>query len=239
MDIYNNYYTHFLAGINCNEMSNAIRSVYKENPNHTLLSVFGSEDEPRQYSHPLDITHQVLNRKVHKQLLLLNFQRVTDPTGTRSLIWKRLCSHNFTSTFTICIDKSAGVDISTLPNVYARNRQYPFWLSPRGNGIDCHRTWEALYLDIIPVVWNSTLNSLFIDLPVIILNEWSDITEQFLQNKLKQIAANKVKIPPVYRFEKLRFSFWRHLILSKSRHSIATTERKNQCWRGKTTFTTN
>jgi len=133
------------------------------------------------------------------------------------------------------MEKSDGVNISALPTIYARNRQYPFWLSPRGNGLDCHRTWEALYLDVIPIVWNSTLNSLYIDLPVIILDERSEITEQFLRAKLKEIATNKVKNPTVYRFEKLRFSFWRRLVLSKSRHSITTTKRENQCWRAKTT----
>jgi len=133
------------------------------------------------------------------------------------------------------MEKSDGVNISALPTIYARNRQYPFWLSPRGNGLDCHRTWEALYLDVIPIVWNSTLNSLYIDLPVIILDKCSEITEQCLRAKLKEIATNKIKNPTVYRFEKLRFSFWRRLVLSKSRHSITTTKRENQCWRAKTT----
>jgi hypothetical protein len=149
-------------------------------------------------------------------------------------MWKVFCSRNVTSTFTECIDKPDGVNISALPAIYNRNRQYPFWLSPRGNGLDCHRTWEAFYLDIIPIVWNSTLNPLFVDLPVIILNDWREITEQFLRTKLNEIAKEKIKSPSIYQFDKLRFSYWRHLILNKSRHSMNTTKRENLCWRAKT-----
>ena len=28
-------------------------------------------------------------------------------------------------------------------------------ISPMGNGLDCHRTWEALYLGVIPLVRGS------------------------------------------------------------------------------------
>lgn len=120
-------------------MANAIRNVYQRHSNHTLPSVYGGKDEPRQYSHLLDVTYKTLNGQFDSALLLLNFQRKTDPTGFRSRIWKVLCNPNFTSTFATCIDKPIGVDISTLSNIYARNRQYPFWLSPHGNGVDYHR----------------------------------------------------------------------------------------------------
>ncbi len=176
----------------------------------------------------------MLNESVGNRLLLINFQRGNDPTKIRLHMWKVFCSRNVTSTFTECIDKPDGVNISALPAIYNRNRQYPLWLSPRGNGLDCHRTWEAFYLDIIPIVWNSTLNPLFVDLPVIILNDWRDITEQFLRTKLNEIAKKKIKSPSVYRFDKLRFSYWRSLILNKSRHSINTTKRENLCWQGET-----
>lgn len=65
---------------------------------------------------------------------------MADPTGFRARVWEVLCNRNFSSVFVVCIDKPGGVDISALPGIYARNRQYPFWLSPRGNGLDCHRT---------------------------------------------------------------------------------------------------
>ena len=49
-----------------------------------------------------------------------------------------------------------------------------FCISPRGNGIDCHRTWEALYLRTVPVVTRSILTDHHPDLPVIVLDDWAD-----------------------------------------------------------------
>ncbi|CAF0737719.1 unnamed protein product [Adineta steineri] len=234
-----NKFTSIPIGINCYEMANGIRYIHQQNSNNTLPSLFGGTDEPSQYSHLLDITYNVLNGYSSKRLLLINFQKMTDPTGLRSQLWKVFCRRRFTSAFVECIDKPNGVNISSLPSIYIRNRQYPFWLSPRGNGLDCHRTWEALYLDTIPIVWNMTLNPLFVDLPVIVINNYNELTEQFLRTKLNEIAKNKVKNPSFYRFEKLRFSYWRRMILSKSRYSTTTTRRQNQCWRAKTVTKTN
>ena len=55
-----------------------------------------------------------------------------------------------------------------------------FCLSPHGNGLDCHRTWEAIALGCIPVVKTSPLDRLFSGLPVLIVNSWSDLNESLL-----------------------------------------------------------
>jgi hypothetical protein len=49
-----------------------------------------------------------------------------------------------------------------------------FCISPSGNGIDCHHTWEALYLRTIPVVTRSLLTEQHPDIPMIVLKDWSD-----------------------------------------------------------------
>jgi len=47
-------------------------------------------------------------------------------------------------------------------------------LSPRGNGADCHRTWEAIYHGAIPVVEANTLgHSLFENLPVFVVESFT------------------------------------------------------------------
>jgi hypothetical protein len=48
-----------------------------------------------------------------------------------------------------------------------------FCVSPRGNGIDGHRTWEALYLRTVPVVTRSVVTDHHSDLPMIVLDDWS------------------------------------------------------------------
>jgi hypothetical protein len=51
-----------------------------------------------------------------------------------------------------------------------------FCLSPRGNGIDCLRTWEALYLRSIPVVTRSVLTDQHPDIPMIVLDDWAEFS---------------------------------------------------------------
>jgi hypothetical protein len=50
-------------------------------------------------------------------------------------------------------------------------------LSPSGNGIDCHRTWEAMYLGAIPIVRRIHWPFNGENLPVIIIDEWADLLE--------------------------------------------------------------
>jgi hypothetical protein len=48
-----------------------------------------------------------------------------------------------------------------------------FCVSPEGNGIDCQRTWEALYVKTVPIVTRSAVLDHFAYLPMIILDDWS------------------------------------------------------------------
>jgi hypothetical protein len=60
--------------------------------------------------------------------------------------------------------------------VWARHREFAFEISPRGNGIDCHRTWEALILKTIPIVRTSRIDPIYDGLPVAIVNDWDEVT---------------------------------------------------------------
>ncbi len=81
-----------------------------------------------------------------------------------------------------------------------------FVVSPPGSGLDCHRTWEALYMGCYPIVLNSTLNPLYEGLPVVIVDSWEKVTEELLQKKMEEFKKrdwnlNKIYIP--YWFEKV------------------------------------
>jgi hypothetical protein len=51
---------------------------------------------------------------------------------------------------------------------------YCFTLSPPGNGFDCHRTWEALYLGVIPIVKRSPFFDAFPGLPALFVDDWRE-----------------------------------------------------------------
>jgi len=83
---------------------------------------------------------------------------------------------------------------------------FRYVLSPWGNGLDCHRTWEALLVGAIPVVNTSTLDPLYVDLPVIIVEDWSMITKDFLEKQHKKMITKS------FDKSKLFFDYWRNLI---------------------------
>ena len=81
-----------------------------------------------------------------------------------------------------------------------------FVLSPRGNGLDCHRTWEALYLGSVPIVESSALDPLFENLPVLIIKNWEEINEEMLNNFYEKTKNEK------FQKEKLFMQYWHDLI---------------------------
>lgn len=225
-------------------MADAIRIIQrKTNPQRTFPSLYGDADEPPYYIHLLDMTERALSTPGinPSHLALINFEPSTDWTGLRIRVQSDMCNPNKSVSFVTCFTKPAGVQIFKIQTIYPRNRRYSFWISPRGNGIDCHRTWEALYLDIIPIVWNSTLNSLYENLPIVIINSHADLTESFLREQLQKIAMKKKKQLTLssssdgYQYEKLHNTFWRRMILSKSRYANTMSDLTHQrrCWRAK------
>ncbi|HWD24109.1 MAG TPA: hypothetical protein VG368_01480, partial [Acidimicrobiales bacterium] len=49
-----------------------------------------------------------------------------------------------------------------------------FSVCPRGAGIDAHRVWESLCLGVVPVVVRTVLTQQHSDLPMIVLDDWSE-----------------------------------------------------------------
>jgi hypothetical protein len=64
--------------------------------------------------------------------------------------------------------------------------KYNFVLSPRGNGLDCHRTWELFIAGAIVITKTSSLDDMYInnELPVVILNDWNELNDENLDEKL-------------------------------------------------------
>jgi hypothetical protein len=58
--------------------------------------------------------------------------------------------------------------------------RYAFVISPHGNGLDCHRTWESLALGNIVIVKHSALDALYERLPVVLVTDWREITVETL-----------------------------------------------------------
>tara|TARA_B110000858_G_C17747453_1_gene448029 strand:- start:401 stop:1231 length:831 start_codon:yes stop_codon:yes gene_type:complete len=80
--------------------------------------------------------------------------------------------------------------------------EHKFCISPRGNGVDSHRTWECLYLGVIPIVKNSVHMSYFKDLPILFIDNYDNISIEYL-NKVYDEFQNKK-----FNLEKLDIKYW-------------------------------
>ena len=91
-----------------------------------------------------------------------------------------------------------------------------FTLSPKGLGPDCYRTWEALLVGSIPIVRTSQLDPLYEGLPVLIIDRWEDINEEFLHKKYEEICGQQYDIKRLYmeywlsKIDAVRHDFLEH-----------------------------
>ena len=100
--------------------------------------------------------------------------------------------------------------------------EYAFVASPYGNGPDCHRTWEALALGCIPIVKSSKMDPLFKDLPVLLVKNWSDITQKLLESTIETFKNTK------FSFEKLTLNYWTKLFQNDNEKNEENDENEEE-----------
>ena len=105
--------------------------------------------------------------------------------------------------------KNISTELMVINNIFTKRTEnwnimstYAFVLSPFGNGMDCHRTWEALCLGCIPIVKAPNFRKMFENLPVLIVENWSEVNNELL---LKTINEFKQR---TFNYEKLSLKYW-------------------------------
>lgn len=174
--------------------------------------------------------------------LVLNFDVTTDGTGSRQQLWSLACREEVFDaaanrtvvkhpgwSFAHCQSKERGVQqyLSKMTSLYLHHLGFPYWASPRGNGIDCHRTWEALYLGRVPILRGQDPEDpdyvfedgamdpqLVRNLPILWVKEWSEVTLERLRAHWAEVWRRRRA--GVYQFEKLEEVYWAKKILRRS-----------------------
>lgn len=98
--------------------------------------------------------------------------------------------------------------------------RFAFELAPQGRGLDCFRTWEALFLRTIPIVKPSPLDALYreLELPVVVVESYDALTTANLTRWQQQLAP---------RFgadldRKLSLDYWvNQIVREKKRAAVA------------------
>jgi len=81
-------------------------------------------------------------------------------------------------------------------------KKHRFMLSPAGNALDSHSTWEALLAGCIPIVPRSPLDPLFEGLPVWLVDSWEEVTDEAILRMEIKLKGKE------YNWEKLFASWW-------------------------------
>lgn len=133
-----------------------------------------------------------------QNLLYLNFQKNTN-NKERDGIYE-----NFEKKKWVEID----LPDKDLKDYHKKLENSSFVLCPWGNGVDTHRIWETLYSGSIPITkFHYSLSTLH-NLPILFINDYSEITPNLLESFLKNNYKTK------FNYEKLNFNFWKTQILN-------------------------
>ena len=164
---------------------------------------------PKLFSLPIGIANSQWNHGNIKTLLHIRSFNA-DKTG---LVFKNFFIGNNSGPRVTCnqITHRNGIVMSHKTSIeeYWKNLSiHTFAISPVGNGIDCHRIWECLSLRTIPVVVYHEAFSQFKHLPICFVDEWEDVTIEFL-HKEKQ-KASTVDWTQVNTY--LQTEYWNKLI---------------------------
>jgi hypothetical protein len=147
------------------------------------------------YSDHPEVLEKVLKEpREIKNLVYMNFSRTTQP--------KRQLWVDYFQGKPWVTEKSKTPFEKFIRDCYGHS----FVLSPEGNGIDTHRTWEALYMGAIPIVQRSVFIDSFRFSPLIVVDDITAITKEYLENIAKDYMIGS------YAETEIKMSYWKSRI---------------------------
>jgi hypothetical protein len=87
---------------------------------------------------------------------------------------------------------------------------FSFVASPAGNGIDCHRTWEAMYLKTVPILTRTPMATYFanLGLPLVVIDNWDELATW----TARDLTAMYESAIPKFSHPALWMDYWASLI---------------------------
>jgi hypothetical protein len=65
-------------------------------------------------------------------------------------------------------------------------------------GLDCYRTWEAIYLGSYVVVRSLSLDPSYAGLPILVVREWEEVTESLLEQAYDLFRKQRFDYRPLF-----------------------------------------
>jgi hypothetical protein len=166
------FYKHHLILFDIKNLKN----IYAQNLNTSLivnLHVLPIGIANSQWKHgDLNTLVEIINSSNEKQNeIYFNFNIGTNVKK------RQLCYDTF-------IDKIDFIKSKNSQNEYLKClSSHKYCICPEGNGLDTHRFWECLYLKVIPICLKNVITEYYSNyLPIILLDNWSDIDIKNIRN---------------------------------------------------------
>jgi len=155
--------------------------------------------------------------KIKIELLNKNYE--IQPTKEIYANFATNTNHTRNKIINICKHLNNVTDHTSNSHIDNINRNYEIYInnildhkmviSPNGNGIDCHRTWETLYLNRVPIVEENAVTIHFKSLPIIYLKNWEQLNDtQYINDQYNKVIRNTK--------EMLDINYWTNEILSQN-----------------------
>lgn len=204
----------WITGHSDYEISSHIFETYQHSCDRWFC-VNKNTDDPKLHALPLGITNDCNDSPIHgilgniqqmigvmnmpkenKYLMYMNFN-ISNYPMERGYVHNLFRNTSWTKT-DVCI-YNAQSRLKFLREI----RNSKFVICPRGNGIDTHRLWETLYMGSIPIVLRHIALDDFDDLPILFIDHWDQITEEFLECEYNRIIQRTD-----WNYDKLRLGYW-------------------------------
>lgn len=191
--MYSRYFDRWY-GINMESMYTRCRAIPIGIPTtNTIDTLYSISQEPRI---------------ICPRLAYMNFN-VSTYTSER-----RVIQLSFQDTPWITCDVNKNINMT---DFYRNIRNHKFTVCPRGNGVDTHRLWEALYLGSIPIVReHPEMESFFNSLPIVKVKNWNILTHEYLDYEYERIMACDT-----WELDMLRMSYWENEIVHHNSFPIS------------------
>ena len=95
------------------------------------------------------------------------------------------------------------INVKNIHELYAK---YKFVISTHGIGLDCYRTWEVFMLGGIVITKHSPLDGMYSDLPVIFVDNWSDVLDPVKLNEWSSQVEHLISDENI--LPKMKRNYW-------------------------------
>jgi len=143
-----------------------------------------------------DRFEKVINQEIPKtNMVYINFNVATNPKE-RNYCLQHVGSNQRHYPNYMNIDEHNSFVESTQEQYLKDIKASYFVVSPDGNGKDCHKTWESIYMGSIPIVTDSYFARRFKELgvPIYIIDDWNQFQHLHLTPKLYNVVWNNFDI---------------------------------------------